>query len=448
MREIINDYEQLDLRELDIITITDLYSLEPQGLNSPLVESLTSYIMRLSEVHSVSVGRLINIIYAAHLKNRSYVELFGKAQFSSDSYINSTGNIAEDFVGVTAKLTGITEMELRQLTLLNWSGIRVRNFMRETRAWCPECLQEMKTNGGIYEPLIWNIKSIKICFKHNLQLEELCPSCNSKVNTLRSFSRVGHCSKCNNFLGKSIMRNPEFNDNDVLWEQWKCHTIAHMILNYKVVDDYLTPTQITELIRNIINHSTGGNKAEFSRKFDINRNSTEFWCRGTHIPDFNRLLQFSYYYKVHLLEMIINFPWQQKEFNKEAYQHVTKRRFMQVNPEEVRLYLREIIERDDYPPLSLSQVINQNRYLESVLYYNAREECEIITRKYKEYLSLRKKERIENVYNEIEKVILYLYENKLSLSDRKIISLLTCKTHFSELYKLRDQVFLKYKIER
>jgi hypothetical protein len=36
-----------------------LYSLAPIGIGSPLVESVTSYLMRLAEAHAVSPGNLV-----------------------------------------------------------------------------------------------------------------------------------------------------------------------------------------------------------------------------------------------------------------------------------------------------------------------------------------------------------------------------------------------------
>jgi len=49
-----------------------LYHLEPIGMGSSLVESLTSYVTRLAEAHSVTVRNLVSHEIAPHLK-QSYL---------------------------------------------------------------------------------------------------------------------------------------------------------------------------------------------------------------------------------------------------------------------------------------------------------------------------------------------------------------------------------------
>jgi len=55
----------------DIPIRSRLYNIEPIGLNTPDVESFTSYVSRLAEAHCVNVGALLNK-EAAPLKQRLY----------------------------------------------------------------------------------------------------------------------------------------------------------------------------------------------------------------------------------------------------------------------------------------------------------------------------------------------------------------------------------------
>lgn len=52
-------YEKCELDQPVFRPRTRLYSLEPIGMGSPFVESLTSYITRLAEAHTVSPGILL-----------------------------------------------------------------------------------------------------------------------------------------------------------------------------------------------------------------------------------------------------------------------------------------------------------------------------------------------------------------------------------------------------
>jgi hypothetical protein len=51
-------YEMWDITSPDLPPCSRLYPLEPIGVGTPLVESLTGYIARLAEAHCVSTGVL------------------------------------------------------------------------------------------------------------------------------------------------------------------------------------------------------------------------------------------------------------------------------------------------------------------------------------------------------------------------------------------------------
>jgi hypothetical protein len=438
-------YEQLLLDEIKADTSTELYSLEPIGRGTSEVESLTSYMMRLSEQHSITVGRLLSDVFAPYLQHKSYVDLFRQGQYTAAFYINSSNHLAKDFVYTTEKLTGV--IDLSDLTLINWSGIRKRELVKERRTWCSICLYEMKENGMLYEPLIWCVKLINICAKHKVLLEDICPSCKSQLPPIQTNSRVGYCQKCNTFLGMRNQQNKSCDEEHLEWETWKCTVIADMITS-TATNEVLTTNQITQCIQNMVCHISKGNKSEFSRKFGLNRDMTRNWCKGTHIPKLERVIQFSFYYGVPLLELLGNFPWQHQHFNRAAYRYIKKKKLAVVNRQEIRLFLQGIIERNDDPPPSLAQLLKETNYSFSVLYYNAGEECRQITRTYRTYLSNSKNKRREGLFKEIEKAVLSIIEEQKELVDGSIKRKLNYKIHYKEYIELRDKVFLKLNIDK
>lgn len=432
------DYEPLELQDNYDYSPTKLYCLEPKGIGTSSVESLTSYIIRLSEAHNVQLGRLISM-FEPYLQS-NYLDLFlGKGNYTATYYINSSNHIAQDFVNACETLTG--NNNLGQLTLTNWSGIRKRDLIKEKRAWCPVCLQEMRERKQLYEPLIWNVKLINICFKHKVLLEQSCPHCRFKGNVLHSFSRVGHCPKCKMFPGSSEGSVAKINEFDLPWESWKYNVVEEMINCNDKLHNILTPTNITQLIRNMVQHIADGNQSEFARRLNLSLAMTNQWCRGCHIPELERLLGFSFYYRVSLVTLLSNFPWQQNQFNTKALQYIIRKKQDVVNPQQVREVLREIIDRNDNPPLSLAQVIKEVPYIESVLYYNAREECKLITAKYREYIHKQKIIRLERNYKEIKMAILFLLEHDLPVTNGQIRKLLRNKMYYKEYNELRDRIF-------
>jgi hypothetical protein len=93
-------YEKLYTNELNI---SKLYNLKPIGIGTSYTESLISYLCRLAEEHSVTVGTLINkeiipILNKSYLQK--YAEYGGNGFFDGAHTINGTQAVASDFVDI------------------------------------------------------------------------------------------------------------------------------------------------------------------------------------------------------------------------------------------------------------------------------------------------------------------------------------------------------------
>ena len=81
---------------------SNLYSLKPIGVKTPYIESLTSYIMRLAEAHSVRTWKLIAYgLFSLSAKNLN----FNINKFAAN---NGIGN----FPDVSWSTTGHTGVEI------------------------------------------------------------------------------------------------------------------------------------------------------------------------------------------------------------------------------------------------------------------------------------------------------------------------------------------------
>ncbi len=160
-----------------------LYSLAPLGFNSPLVESLTSYICRLAYEHHVEVGTLIQYSIAPVLGKR-YIADDKSRSISSflrhASPINGNGTMASDWVSVLGALT--LRPDLTFLTLLvGADALSQRDLLQPVRQWCPRCYDAWRHQGTIiYEPLLWSINGITVCPKHSQQLERPESGCGER----------------------------------------------------------------------------------------------------------------------------------------------------------------------------------------------------------------------------------------------------------------------------
>lgn len=190
-----------------------LYALEPIGIGTPRVESLTGYVSRIADAHAVSVGDLVgrelSVIGSKPTRpfgpfvprNRTDPHGFrGRARAA-----DGLGDTAKRWIGALERATYQTN--LRFLTLLPFEGVfSGKGLFRYIRAWCPDCYEDWRRTGSIlYELLLWTIRLLTICPWHGCPLKEICPHCGESMKPLGLFARPGYCSKCLQWLGNKGM---------------------------------------------------------------------------------------------------------------------------------------------------------------------------------------------------------------------------------------------------
>ena len=201
-------FDTWDLKPPNLPPRSRLFALEPIGVGTSFVESLTGYVSRLAEAHTVSVGNLVGRALSAATSKLSGVSLNRQVAglhgfYAQGHAVNSFGNLPKTWVDALEKVT--LQRNLRLLTLLPFDGVfSLDGVFRRSRAWCPACYEEWKSAGKIvYEPLLWAMKLVTICPKHRRLLEDNCPYCHRALPALAVFSRPGYCSACANWLGRS-----------------------------------------------------------------------------------------------------------------------------------------------------------------------------------------------------------------------------------------------------
>ncbi|WP_223553915.1 TniQ family protein [Lysinibacillus sphaericus] len=172
------------LRKLLNPSSSILYNVEPLGRETGLVESLSSYLIRVAYEHNITVGDLINKIVIPEM-NKAYLDRStiygGNSFYEGAKTINGYKDNSTELVRVMGILT--SRKDLTNLTLFKLKDfIPLRDLFKDSLSWCPNCLSDWYSSGEIiYYPLIWYLKPIKICAKHNRFLLEECPNCKKKL---------------------------------------------------------------------------------------------------------------------------------------------------------------------------------------------------------------------------------------------------------------------------
>jgi hypothetical protein len=240
-----------------------LISLQPIGIGTNEVESLSSYISRLAREYYVSPNKLVEKCVERFFGSRSFSETVG---YNTNDYknINSLDEMAKMVVSSLELATG--RQDLAYMTLLPWRNILRVKQMRHKRAWCPSCLQSDLENGQpVYERLLWKIDVVKICPLHKRKLVSICRHCKRSQGNFSTYSFPGFCSCCKTWLGQEEREQPDEQENSL--ENWISFEISKVLADSpKAKADVRARIIFAESLRSLIEESPFISYAGMRRK--------------------------------------------------------------------------------------------------------------------------------------------------------------------------------------
>ena len=263
---------------VSVPTRSYLYHLRPLGVGTERVESLTGYISRLAEAHSVPTS----VLMRRELIPRVCQESAGSAKdrvaqnysFIYDSYVlNGISDCPRTWVGTLGALT--SEKSLRVLTMLTWARVVSDiHLLRSSRAWCSQCFDSWRrANVPIYEPLLWAIKVVTVCPVHECRLEERCPHCGRGSQALTAKARPGCCFRCRSWLVTAASyRQPAARD-----ELKVAHLVGDLLAVAPSLPEAPSPACFKGNFRRCVDEFAGGNHSHFARLSGLSFDSIERW---------------------------------------------------------------------------------------------------------------------------------------------------------------------------
>jgi TniQ len=282
---------------------------EPAGAGSGLIESASSYLMRLAAEHELPPGVvIIDSIGPALGRPKAVGRYHADAHYftsilsTSPGSVNGRDAIARLFVMALESLT--KRDDLQRLTLLPWARVLAKKgLMRPEQAYCPACLQEWqdREDAEPYYPLIWSISSVRSCGIHRIPLRTVCPepTCQAIQLPLTFWSRPGYCSKleCGTWLGAALPEPEISNEADVPnrgqldWDTWVWQQATDLLATSAIGTEQPTGVGIAEAISGIINSTTDGDGARFGRMIGIAKSVVCDWRAGRVLPTLGSALK-------------------------------------------------------------------------------------------------------------------------------------------------------------
>ncbi len=430
--------ELLDEIGLVVPLRSHLYHLEPIGIGTARVESLTSFISRLAEAHCVPVRKLVLHIILP-LFGKSYLPSMAEdsnttAFWKDSSAFNGTSTSAGELVCVLERLTH--HDNLRFLTMLPWAeALSCRYLTRRTKAWCPCCYQEWLEEGmPIYDPLLWGLEVVTLCLRHTCRLQEYCPHCKRRMTMLAAQVIPGHCSQCRAWLGiTSVLEDCDSDagvEGELHWQRYVVHTVGELLAASPALPSPPRREKFAQAIAEYLEYCADGKVSVLARKLRLSRRTIRDWKQGLQIPQLESLLQCCYLLDVSPLDLFNANVSMSKGVSQKALAEQlevkgkVKKRYRVLRAEEIRKELEAELLMQRSPPSPMIAVARRLKYDHSFLRRHFPELCRAISDRYRAYRKKKREERRQTILDEVRETTFSVHAQELYPSQERVRLLL------------------------
>lgn len=383
-------YESWDLSLPVVPPRSRLYSLEPIGIGTAWVESLTGYLARLAEAHAVSVGDLVgpkllrNIVEGPPLPPKEGGGTYRNA-FQVRSYrLNGLTESARSCIEAVEAATLCRGLSV--LTLLPFASMVDRsNLLRRIRAWCPRCYEEKRqARNPVYDSLLWAVKAVTLCSRHHQPLEERCPHCDRWQHPLASYTRPGYCSRCHCWLG--LQGGTDAGDGErrqdyAHYDLWVATAVGDLLAAAPRLHPPSLQGTVRHNLRSYVDRLADGNQTGFARIVKSSQGPIHKWLTAQRIPRLDGLLRLCYRLQISLVTLVTRGgaeTWVDGSVSESALVELNRVARRHRHRDRVRRILEEALHEEPAP--SLHDIAHRLGYTSTVsLYAVDREICKRIT---------------------------------------------------------------------
>lgn len=412
-----------ELEPLKLPERSRLYHLAPIGLGTYEVESLTGYVSRLAQAHSVLpltlVRQEIMPYWSKISRPQSLAALWEKQALA----LNGTRKSAEEWVRILEKLT--LRQDLGFLTMLPWSSV-LSNYglLRHERAWCPTCYQQWQAKGQvIYEPLLWALEVVEVCPHHQQPLIKQCPNltCQRQLPLLASQIQPGYCSRCLSWLGTSspiFLNGSESTakSTDRTWEEWSARVMGELLALAPTMSAPLSKENLVKSLEGYLQQTGRSGVNRLEQQLGLTPATFWRWRKGQGAVELILLLRLCYYLNTTPRQFLTGQVESLKPDEKVEGSFCTTnlgRRLRGAN----RIFERSAIQAEleasltdqTIPPPSMNQLAQRLGYRLSYLYEHFPELCRALSRRYQAYRKAGRQAKVQQFFEEVRGAMLKLY---------------------------------------
>jgi transcriptional regulator with XRE-family HTH domain len=368
------NFDSWDMMPVSIPARSRLHSIEPIGIGTPFVESLTGYMIRLAASHAVRVSDLIE-----H-ELRMSIPYF-HAPAGIPNAINGVNEGARNWVSALETFTLRDNLQL--LTLLPFASLLATPFLiRQERAWCPRCYESQTAQGlDVYEQLVWCLQSVVVCPLHRTPLEASCPACHRGLRPLCAVSRPGFCSRCHQWLGFPRPSTQETLPTD--YQAW----VAQQFGQLMEIAPHAQPVgkeNIQKILVRYVGSFSEGNRTAVAESAGCRRSSFYNWYNGASTARVDLLLRMCHELGIPLTSLVTGIVAEPEAAARvETAMQARRRRGVapQRTPEQIKEVLR--LATKEQPAPSIREVAERLGYSTPTQLYGAdKDMCKVIVRNF------------------------------------------------------------------
>lgn len=358
-------YEEWDMSIPSIPPRSHLFQLEPIGIGTPYVESLTNYIARLAELHCVTPKNLALKVLLPFQSQASTIQDHSRSFIGNAPSLNGCSLFARRLVEALQALTLCNN--LSSMTRVVWSEvIATNNMVRRTKAWCPKCFGEWREgHHAPYEPLLWALNGVDVCPRHAQRLITTCPHCQKTQPLLTEIARPGYCSYCACWLGDDLstwIADSALMDDEIKKQLWMAEVAGDLIAAASNLHAAPQKTQIAMMLGFCLHQYTQGHLYALARLLKMVPQSLQGFLYKGCVPFFGTLVQMCYALSITPLQFLTESTLPSQRSLLFAMDHLSLvsrgrgRRLTLDDVQRLRQALEMILTEEAYSPPSLREI--------------------------------------------------------------------------------------------
>lgn len=401
--DILPPYEVGSLDQSIMPPRSRLYALEPLGVGTPLVESLTSYLTRLAHTHGVTVEKLA-AAELTPLVNKS--EQMAWDQFTTRSRnLNGLSGWTPLTLEALERLTWRTDLPF--LTMYPWRHVLSRHkLLRPHLAWCPRCYEQWRQAGQtLYTPLLWALNPVQICLHHQQPLCGRCPypDCQRQLRLINSKVKLGYCPACKRWLGGGASpSNPvDGSTREGRWQVWLTNQVGQLLAGAATLATCPEQAILAVNLKNSLDTAEPTSTQGLARELGMSASPLFGWMNRGHHPQLDMLARVCYHLKVSLLDMVTPQPgldYEQLTRDVKAKKQAKPR----LDPDDLRRRVEQLLTDPHWSPTSASQVAQQVGVAPGVLKQHCPRQYQQILQRNEQYQQAQRQQRDEQLARDLQ----------------------------------------------